>query len=76
MAGQHQIWRYDIETRIIKAFSGNGSERNKNGDSAQSTSWAQPSGVYQAPFLANIIVKCLLIRDLSVARHPEQNGCC
>ena len=34
-----------METRIIKTFSGNGSERNRNGDSAQSTSWAQPSGV-------------------------------
>lgn len=44
MAGQHQIWKYNTDSKISAFFSGNGYERNKNGNNATSTSWAQPSG--------------------------------
>eukprot|EP00884_Botryococcus_braunii_P006329 jgi/Botrbrau1/15698/Bobra.4_1s0071.2 len=45
MAGQHQIWRHDIRTGATAVFSGDGYERNQNGRSGVSTSWAQPSGL-------------------------------
>ncbi|KAK9735763.1 hypothetical protein RND81_04G226100 [Saponaria officinalis] len=45
MAGQHQIWEHDLSTEITAAFSGDGYERNLNGSSATSTSYAQPSGM-------------------------------
>ena len=45
MAGQHQVWRYDPSTRVLKAISGDGSERNQNGSTGGNTSWAQPSGL-------------------------------
>eukprot|EP00271_Cylindrocystis_brebissonii_P018072 TRINITY_DN496_c0_g2_i1.p1 TRINITY_DN496_c0_g2~~TRINITY_DN496_c0_g2_i1.p1 ORF type:complete len:1137 (+),score=278.85 TRINITY_DN496_c0_g2_i1:69-3479(+) len=45
MAGQHQIWRYDIEGGTSGVFSGNGYERNQNGRSGKDTAYAQPSGL-------------------------------
>ncbi|KAL6132788.1 hypothetical protein ACLB2K_065027 [Fragaria x ananassa] len=45
MAGQHQIWQLDIVDGVTRAFSGDGYERNLNGSSASSTSFAQPSGI-------------------------------
>ncbi|XP_072974846.1 protein SUPPRESSOR OF QUENCHING 1, chloroplastic isoform X2 [Typha angustifolia] len=45
MAGQHQIWVHNTSDGLTRAFSGNGYERNLNGSSATSTSFAQPSGI-------------------------------
>ena len=45
MAGQHQIWRHYVATGVTQNFSGDGAERNANGGSGRTTSWAQPSGV-------------------------------
>ncbi|XP_028779438.1 protein SUPPRESSOR OF QUENCHING 1, chloroplastic [Neltuma alba] len=45
MAGQHQIWEHNLLDGITKAFSGDGYERNLNGSSSSSTSFAQPSGI-------------------------------
>ena len=45
MAGQHQIWRHHVTTGVTQVFSGDGAERNANGGSGRTTSWAQPSGL-------------------------------
>ncbi|KAK4264680.1 hypothetical protein QN277_025822 [Acacia crassicarpa] len=45
MAGQHQIWEHNLFDGISRAFSGDGYERNLNGSSSTSTSFAQPSGI-------------------------------
>ncbi|XP_049406083.1 protein SUPPRESSOR OF QUENCHING 1, chloroplastic isoform X1 [Solanum stenotomum] len=45
MAGQHQIWEHKTSDGVTRAFSGNGYERNLNGSSSTSTSFAQPSGI-------------------------------
>ncbi|TMX01365.1 hypothetical protein EJD97_024641 [Solanum chilense] len=45
MAGQHQIWEHKTLDGVTRAFSGNGYERNLNGSSSTSTSFAQPSGI-------------------------------
>ncbi|KAI4301696.1 hypothetical protein L6164_034947 [Bauhinia variegata] len=45
MAGQHQIWEHNILDGITRVFSGDGYERNLNGASSTSTSYAQPSGI-------------------------------
>ncbi|XAR49254.1 hypothetical protein NMG60_11032383, partial [Bertholletia excelsa] len=45
MAGQHQIWEHNITDGTTRAFSGDGYERNLNGSSSTSTSFAQPSGI-------------------------------
>ncbi|KAH6762487.1 haloacid dehalogenase-like hydrolase family protein [Perilla frutescens var. hirtella] len=50
MAGQHQIWTHTLDG-ITRAFSGDGYERNLNGDSSGSTSFAQPSGITLSPDL-------------------------
>lgn len=49
MAGQHQIWEHDTLDEVTRAFSGNGYERNSNGSSPSSTSFAQPSGISLSP---------------------------
>ncbi|XP_073119374.1 protein SUPPRESSOR OF QUENCHING 1, chloroplastic-like isoform X3 [Henckelia pumila] len=51
MAGQHQIWKHNTLDRTTTAFSGDGYERNLNGFSSRSTSFAQPSGISLAPDL-------------------------
>ncbi|KAF6152869.1 hypothetical protein GIB67_011340 [Kingdonia uniflora] len=49
MAGQHQIWEHNTLDGVTKAFSGDGFERNLNGSSNTSTSFAQPSGISLSP---------------------------
>ncbi|GMP63714.1 hypothetical protein CsSME_00025303 [Camellia sinensis var. sinensis] len=51
MAGQHQIWEHNTSDGITRAFSGDGYERNLNGSSSTSTSFAQPSGISLSPDL-------------------------
>jgi len=45
MAGTHQIWSHDVASGVTQRFSGTGAERNQNGSTALTTSWAQPSGL-------------------------------
>ncbi|PKA65072.1 riboflavin kinase [Apostasia shenzhenica] len=49
MAGQHQIWEHSTSDGITRCFSGDGFERNLNGSSSASTSFAQPSGISISP---------------------------
>ncbi|KAK9086263.1 hypothetical protein Syun_028657 [Stephania yunnanensis] len=56
MAGQHQIWQHSTVDGVTKAFSGDGYERNLNGSSSTSTSFAQPSGISLSPDLNEIYV--------------------
>ncbi|KAI5658535.1 hypothetical protein M9H77_27328 [Catharanthus roseus] len=51
MAGQHQIWEHNTSNGVTRAFSGDGYERNLNGSSSTSTSFAQPSGISLSPDL-------------------------
>eukprot|EP01130_Rhizamoeba_saxonica_P003609 TRINITY_DN1506_c0_g1_i8.p1 TRINITY_DN1506_c0_g1~~TRINITY_DN1506_c0_g1_i8.p1 ORF type:complete len:425 (-),score=102.60 TRINITY_DN1506_c0_g1_i8:51-1325(-) len=46
MAGQHQIWKYSIDSGMCSKFSGTGSESNLNSDNKNDVCWAQPSGIY------------------------------
>lgn len=45
MAGNHQIWTYDITTEVILPFAGTGQENIIDGP-AKSAQLAQPSGLY------------------------------
>jgi thiol-disulfide isomerase/thioredoxin len=45
MAGNHQIWTYDMESDIAKPFAGNGSENIIDGEKQQAQ-LAQPSGLF------------------------------
>ncbi|GAU11447.1 hypothetical protein TSUD_344380 [Trifolium subterraneum] len=56
MAGQHQIWEHNILSGNTRAFSGDGYERNLNGSSSTSTSFAQPSGLSLSRDLTEIYV--------------------
>ncbi|MED6134459.1 Protein SUPPRESSOR OF QUENCHING 1, chloroplastic [Stylosanthes scabra] len=56
MAGQHQIWEHNILDGITKVFSGDGYERNLNGSSPTSSSFAQPSGLSFSRDLSEIYV--------------------
>ncbi|CAA7055136.1 unnamed protein product [Microthlaspi erraticum] len=56
MAGQHQIWEYNVLDGVTKVFSGNGYERNLNGSTPQTTSFAQPSGISLGPDLKKAYV--------------------
>ncbi|KAK1432524.1 hypothetical protein QVD17_09421 [Tagetes erecta] len=49
MAGQHQIWVHNTLDGVTQAFSGDGYERNLNGSSSLTTSFAQPSGLSLSP---------------------------
>ncbi|KAK9067481.1 hypothetical protein SSX86_014811 [Deinandra increscens subsp. villosa] len=49
MAGQHQIWVHSTLDGVTRAFSGDGYERNLNGSSSSTTSFAQPSGLSLSP---------------------------
>ncbi|XP_077218341.1 haloacid dehalogenase-like hydrolase family protein isoform X2 [Tasmannia lanceolata] len=53
---QHQIWEHSTLDGITRAFSGDGFERNLNGSSSTSTSFAQPSGISLFPDLKEIYV--------------------
>ncbi|KAF3453177.1 hypothetical protein FNV43_RR03614 [Rhamnella rubrinervis] len=54
--GQHQIWEHNTLDGITRAFSGDGYERNLNGSSSTSTSFAQPSGISLSPDMTEIYV--------------------
>ncbi|GAV83560.1 NHL domain-containing protein/HAD_2 domain-containing protein/Thioredoxin_8 domain-containing protein, partial [Cephalotus follicularis] len=56
MAGQHQIWEHNTLDGITRAFSGDGYERNLNGPSPTSTSFAQPSGISLSPDLTEVYI--------------------
>ncbi|PWA90389.1 haloacid dehalogenase-like hydrolase family protein [Artemisia annua] len=56
MAGQHQIWVHSTLDGVTKAFSGDGYERNLNGQSSLTTSFAQPSGLSLSPDLKEAYV--------------------
>ncbi|KAK3199437.1 hypothetical protein Dsin_022852 [Dipteronia sinensis] len=56
MAGQHQIWVHNTQDGVTRAFSGDGYERNLNGTSSTSTSFAQPSGMSLSPDFIEIYV--------------------
>uniref|UniRef100_A0A1D1YFL6 NHL repeat-containing protein 2 n=2 Tax=Anthurium amnicola TaxID=1678845 RepID=A0A1D1YFL6_9ARAE len=56
MAGQHQIWEYNVSTGVTRAFSGDGYERNLNGSSSTSSSFAQPSGISLCADLLEVYV--------------------
>ncbi|GIL63415.1 hypothetical protein Vafri_17433, partial [Volvox africanus] len=45
LAGQHQIWDLELSSGTAALFSGSGAERNQNGPTPFTTSWAQPSGL-------------------------------
>lgn len=56
LAGQHQIWRVDLDTGVAANFSGTGAERNQNGAGPASTAWAQPSGLALVPGRGELLV--------------------
>ncbi|XP_020212147.1 protein SUPPRESSOR OF QUENCHING 1, chloroplastic isoform X2 [Cajanus cajan] len=56
MAGQHQIWEHNLLDATTKSFSGDGYERNLNGSSSTSTSFAQPSGLSLSQDLREIYI--------------------
>lgn len=56
MAGQHQIWEHNTVDGVTRAFSGDGFERNLNGSSSTSTSFAQPSGISLSPDFREVYV--------------------
>lgn len=56
MAGQHQIWEHNLLDETTKAFSGDGYERNLNGSSPTSTSFAQPSGMALSPVTRELYI--------------------
>ncbi|XP_034706716.1 protein SUPPRESSOR OF QUENCHING 1, chloroplastic [Vitis riparia] len=56
MAGQHQIWEHNTLDGVTRAFSGDGYERNLNGYSSTSTSFAQPSGISLSPDLKEVYI--------------------
>ncbi|KAG0478326.1 hypothetical protein HPP92_013045 [Vanilla planifolia] len=69
MAGQHQIWEHNTLDGITRAFSGDGFERNLNGSSSTTTSFAQPSGISlssdsQAVYVADSESSSIRLMDL------------
>ncbi|KAL2932437.1 Protein SUPPRESSOR OF QUENCHING 1 chloroplastic [Bienertia sinuspersici] len=56
MAGQHQIWEHNLSNEITIALSGDGYERNLNGSSPKTTSFAQPSGISLSPDMKEVYV--------------------
>ncbi|KAL5783728.1 hypothetical protein ACOSP7_008757 [Xanthoceras sorbifolium] len=56
MAGQHQVWVHNTPDGVTRAFSGDGFERNLNGSSSTSTSFAQPSGMSLSPDFTEIYI--------------------
>ena len=45
MAGTHQIWQYDLKTKVAQNFSGSGAEANLNSRQLKQAAWSQPSGL-------------------------------
>ncbi|XP_031280340.1 protein SUPPRESSOR OF QUENCHING 1, chloroplastic-like [Pistacia vera] len=56
MAGRHQIWEHNTHDGVTKAFRGDGYERNLNGSSSTTTSFAQPSEISLSPDFTEIYV--------------------
>lgn len=56
MAGQHQIWEHNLSNETTIAFSGDGYERNLNGSSPMTTSFAQPSGMSLSPDMKEVYI--------------------
>ncbi|KAI3976934.1 hypothetical protein MKX01_008792 [Papaver californicum] len=56
LAGQHQIWEHNTLDGVTRAFSGDGYERNLNGSTSSSSSFAQPSGISLYPGKMEIYV--------------------
>ncbi|KAI3918261.1 hypothetical protein MKX01_041581 [Papaver californicum] len=56
LAGQHQIWEHNTLDGVTRAFSGDGYERNLNGPTSSSSSFAQPSGISLYPGKMEIYV--------------------
>ncbi|KZV33835.1 NHL repeat-containing protein 2 [Dorcoceras hygrometricum] len=61
MAGQHQIWKHNTLERTTTVFSGDGYERNLNGSSSGSTSFAQPSGISLSTGMLNYLVHVIIL---------------
>ena len=55
MAGTHQIWKFDLETKIMTLVAGSGKEENRNNSYPLKSSFAQPSGL--ALFDGNLFIK-------------------
>eukprot|EP00198_Chlamydomonas_reinhardtii_P004277 XP_001693613.1 predicted protein [Chlamydomonas reinhardtii] len=55
LAGQHQIWDLELSSGLAGLCSGSGAERNQNGPTPFTTSWAQPSGLSLAGDGSNLI---------------------
>ena len=45
MAGTHQIWKLELESRILTLVAGSGREENRNNSYPLKASFAQPSGL-------------------------------
>ena len=45
MAGTHQIWKFDLESKILTLIAGSGKEENRNNSYPLKSSFAQPSGL-------------------------------
>ena len=45
MAGTHQLWKYDLQTKIMSLVAGTGKEENRNNSYPLKASFAQPSGL-------------------------------
>lgn len=56
MAGQHQIWEHNLANETTISFSGDGYERNLNGSSPMTTSFAQPSGMSLSPDMKEVYI--------------------
>jgi len=54
MAGTHQIWKFDLETKIMTLVAGSGKEENRNNSYPLKSSFAQPSGL--ALFDGNLFI--------------------
>jgi len=58
MAGTHQLWTYEFNTKIAKKLSGTGVESGANHQHLHLSNWAQPSGLS-----LNRKTKCFFVAD-------------
>ncbi|HEV2193172.1 MAG TPA: thioredoxin-like domain-containing protein [Nitrosopumilaceae archaeon] len=84
MAGNHQIWTYDMESDIAKPFAGNGYENIIDGEKQQAQ-LAQPSGISISGnklYFADSEVSAIREIDLetnqvkTIVGKTEMNGIC
>jgi thiol-disulfide isomerase/thioredoxin len=75
MAGQHQIWRYDIPSGLIGVWAGTGEENIGDSDDIGRARFAQPSGLAtdgHALFVADSEVSAIReIAPISPGRKPH-----